>query len=51
MGVEVGIFTIVFGIAIYPSLLLLTLKSTFVQKILAFPVFTYLGKISFSIYK
>ena len=41
---------IVFGLVIFPCLLLLALQCDVINKILSFPVFMFLGKISFSIY-
>ena len=50
LGVEVGDSSIVFGAAMFPAALLLVLKSRFIGALLSFRPFTYLGKISFSIY-
>ena len=50
LGVEVGDYTIVLGLVVFPAMLLLVLKSRFIGTLLSFRPLTYLGKISFSIY-
>lgn len=50
LGVPTGQHTIVFGMIVFPCVLLLCLQSRILNKIASFPLLTYLGKISFSIY-
>lgn len=50
LGVPTGQHTIVFGMIIFPCILLLCLQSRILNRILSFPPVTFFGKISFSIY-
>lgn len=50
LGVPTGSHTIIFGVVIFPSLVILTLRSNILNKLFSLKPITYLGKISFSIY-
>ena len=50
LGVPTGMRGVVFGMIMFPGILLLSLQSKIINKILSFAPLVYLGKISFSIY-
>ncbi|MCI9560829.1 MAG: acyltransferase [Lachnospiraceae bacterium] len=50
LGVPTGFHTVVFGVAIFPAFIILSLTNKFLNQLLSLKMITYLGKISFSIY-
>lgn len=50
LGVPVGLYSVVFGMIVFPAVLLLAIRSRVLQTVLSFSPLSHLGKISFSIY-